>query len=334
MISIKNKIYYHSPNHIVEIDTKYHSKVMHKFESIWHFSFKMNQIIFNERNHIVIFDGCSIRKIKHRMTHISRIRYSYWYYLEWLLEVITIEKITVINVFDEEKQIMELKIFDDRKLHVSPDRKKLIFQFKTKLLITDNLFDPYIYNNCKYKESNAWDLNWINNDEFVTMDYNKLFFKNITVMNVNFAMKCTFDVSKYRVGIYKKFKKTMNIAWCNKHIYIWDDNIILVLVCTTGYILQCNNLHSVQDYNFHYNVFVNAEHKMFRYRDNDLFRYRHIYDYCRDDDIPEKIKIIIEIIWELFPEDVLNIVYEQLVLQNSTSFPLNQHCLVNQNKIK
>jgi len=135
---------------------------------------------------------------------------------------------------------------------------------------------------------------------------------------------------KYRVNISQYMIKAANIASVNV-IYFWDNKTILV-IDGGNIIAVVENKYHVKVYSRYYNIFINSQLSAFQIVDNCLVPFVFKYDFWRDDDKPENINNIINLLIDLdffsigkirriLPMELCNIVYCELV---NMSYDINQ----------
>jgi len=117
------------------------------------------------------------------------------------------------------------------------------------------------------------------------------------------------DVSLYKY--YFEFDQH-KIAAYDDTIYLWNDNIILVIAENNVKVIS--NVQCIQVYSAYYNVFIDRDMKLYRIFRGKLLYHKLDYDFWHDTDKPKNIETVIDILVEmhLFPPEICNIIYSEL----------------------
>jgi len=94
--------------------------------------------------------------------------------------------------------------------------------------------------------------------------------------------------------------------------YTYLDTVIVV----DGYmIFELKNTSRITMYNSYYDVFLNSKLQMFKIINNEFVPFRFQYDLWYDVDKPQYVEYVIDALNEcnLFPNEIYNIVYHQLI---------------------
>jgi len=148
-----------------------------------------------------------------------------------------------------------------------------------------------------------------NNNQLVAINNINTIINYLIIFDIFGTIIKQINVCKYNV------KYDIDAIVCAEgNIYLWDASIILVIDCYLNIIVLAN-IYSITHYIQHYGVFINKDFASFRYCGGEIIRHKFSYDYWRDTEKPENIEKIIFTLIEidLFPLDVCNIIYGQLI---------------------
>jgi len=191
---------------------------------------------------------------------------------------------------------------------ISPEKKYVVvYQICYSFIIPLNEFQQFNFN--------------YNDDNFHPNEY--CFFKNDgTWVSLYYSIvERVFFATFYNINKNQSKKISTSLTETLVPKYIIDDNLYFchklgVTIISSNYdVTQIKSNNRIIGYSNLYKVFIDKNNELFRIQDNRFVRYKLKYDYWRDVGIPYDICEIIQIMigFELFPLDVINEIYCQIV---------------------
>jgi len=146
----------------------------------------------------------------------------------------------------------------------------------------------------------------VGDNEIIGAEKHNAYIHEIVVYDLNCYEKYRVDISQYMI-------RDPNIAIADV-IYFWDGETILII--NNGNVIVIENKYHVKVYSHYYKVFVNSELLTFRIVNCCLVPFVFTYDFWYDDDKPEYVNNIIDVLIELdlFPIELCNLVYPHLII--------------------
>jgi len=230
---------------------------------------------------------------------------------------------TNIYAYDYDSNLIEMTRYDNYfQIMFSPNQNKiLIIYLSHNLEVIDN--NTNISTNITMKINNGVKVNcnaiyWKNNHELIALQYNEILIC-IGVYDLNLSIIKSIDVGSYNLK-WKGIKNSIGkISFVEDDIYLWDDSKILIIDKLYN-ITSITNNYQVEIYNKYHNMFFNNKLETYQIKNGSLVIHSISNDYWNDTFIPEYINNIIQILieFELFPNEIINIVYQQVVNINTT----------------
>jgi len=149
-------------------------------------------------------------------------------------------------------------------------------------------------------------------NEIISIWQNTLYVQGFIVYDLDYNIKYYINIIVYRV----KFDYQKIAVDGSGVIFLWNDNILLVV--KDGNVNVIHNIFRVQVYSVYYGVFVDKDMKLYRICCGRLVRHKLDYDLWHDNDKPDDIVLIINILIELclFPVEICNVVYCELCVMS------------------
>jgi len=147
-------------------------------------------------------------------------------------------------------------------------------------------------------------LNWLNDNKIINMYENEIKYFNLNNMQYEIEKIPLSGTYHFRVNSYVSKNRVIHI----------DLNEILIIEGMN--VKTINNNFGINFYSISYDIFMDNKMIIYKLIDNDFIRFRFEYDIWRDDDKPEYIQYVIDVLMDcdLFPNEILNIVYQQLII--------------------
>jgi len=108
------------------------------------------------------------------------------------------------------------------------------------------------------------------------------------------------------------------ISFDNDFLYLITNNLVIV-VDSLFDVIEIQNEYDIIGFSITHHVFVNKSYHLFRIVNGKFTKYVMQYDFWSDNNIPktvhDKVEILVDL--ELFPSELINEIYRQLILCNN-----------------
>jgi len=176
--------------------------------------------------------------------------------------------------------------------------------------VFDNLYDCFQYLNLGYMSCVSKVKSFFivkNTNQIAKINYNYVI-DSIIVMNFNLETLYTVNVGDLVMTF-----DCNKVCVIDNVIYFWNFHYLLIVNEMNVKLIR--NEHRVVTCSLKCGVFVNGEFELFRVIQDKLVKYKHVYDFWKDDGIPDWIMNIMNVIMdlELFFDEINNVVYQEII---------------------
>jgi len=296
MLTALNKIYLYSDEWI-EIDIKYGNRRLIGETKSCNITYNEDYIVLkNGKYHIF---GKHNRIINFTETNFTSIIDNYLYYIEKKPYKHSV-------IYDLEKGISKKLNGYIECIAKFSNNRIIVYSFNQGITILESIDDFMEFINGKNVGKS------INSKSLTT--------------SIKFLDDNNFVVNKnYHIDIYDlngKLKESFDCGNCLIKFVVVKNGIIYALSAIYISIIEGSNINTIKNtvdiriYNHYYDVFINSKLQLFRIIDNQIIRARLNYDLWRDIGIPKSIEVTIDVLieLELFPPEIYNIVYQNLLI--------------------
>jgi len=314
MYSLGNKIYFVTRNTIRELDIKFGGQQIYVYDII-HYMFNYKHLaVLTRLNIIVLFDGTNKREIKiHPISSI--IEWNFYSVVNNML--IIRHSYGVYKIYDFDGNLIETRENNYDSIYFSPNCQKMLAVINCQHVVVPNFLNSSTRTVTNTHNLGQCPIYWRNEDELLKLYRYGPFLVKLEIIDSNANIIKIIDVSKF-CFVWKYSQNCIgNIKIIDKTIYLWDDCKILVI--DPFYNINCiDNMYQVCTYNTYHNAFIDNGMRLYKLSGNQLVRYNLVYDYWWDVEIPNYVNEIIQTLieLELFPHDIINVVYQQMYLRN------------------
>jgi len=134
------------------------------------------------------------------------------------------------------------------------------------------------------------------------------YFDKIKIYDLDRFGECVIDISKYRIK-YSGNK----VAVQERNVFMFDFDTIIAIIGDEVIVIK--NYYHIEVYSHHFGVFIDRYMRTFKIIDGKLVRHKLKCDYWCDDDRPDNVIVIVNVLMELylFPIEICGIIYCELV---------------------
>jgi len=291
-----DKIYCIKDRIIIQYDVKYQNKCVFQLNEDYYWSKNSNQIFVYYHSKIIVIGQ---KSVSIEMNGRNRIRFFFGY---------AIDDNLLAYVY-RQKAFIENFSTGTIKSSITPIDSFTLSQNGKHVLIYNYNYGSCIVPIRSFLKMNIGNLKWVT-DNFglhkILWEANKsvTYYEGvIKIINIETYDKTEISVNNYQIYVDADL------------LYIIAKDMVIVVDSFFG-ITKFRNEYGLIGYSTTYHIFVNKRFELFRIDNGVLKKYIMVYDFWRDVGIPlivcYEVEILIDL--ELFPSELINEIYRQLVL--------------------